>query len=63
MSRETIKEKKEKERKDLFLQRRNMGAGRVEGFSECILVVVILKVINGECEILITQLTNLVIMS
>lgn len=44
--------------KTLFLQRRNLGAGGVEGFNECILVVVILKEINGEGEILITQLTN-----
>lgn len=49
--------------KTLFLQRRNLGAGHVEGLNECILVVVILEVINGEGEILITQLTNLVIIS
>lgn len=33
--------------KTLFLQRRNLGAGHVEGFNKCILVVLILEVING----------------
>lgn len=45
------------------MQRRNLGAGHVEGFNKCILVVLILEVINGEGEILITQLTDLVIMN
>ena len=48
--------------KTLFLQM-NLRAGRVEGLNECILVVVILEVVNGEGEILITQLTNLVIVT